>query len=234
MAERNLRPRQDRNYAEALSADDVIFEDAVDTDPQRLLEPWGSRAPTPRGRGNFTLRPAVLRNRLAAVQQEPVVQAAPAVPAVPVAAAIMPDNQPAALPPMLQGNYDVQCDEDGPNAMENAERKLKAVVWDRSDLSFFFGQAEIKMKSAGVKRNFTKMQVLTTILPKNVIDECKRILRKEESDFPNRDSYRQLKREILRIFGPSEEEGYERAIARVMSGKPSTLGRAIINDICPQ
>ena len=88
------------------------------------------------------------------------------------------------------------------------------------------------MKKAGVKSNFTKLQVLSTILPKKVQDEIKSILRKQESEFPRKDAYLQAKTEILKIFGPCEGASCERALSRVLSGKPSQLCKALINDLC--
>ena len=70
------------------------------------------------------------------------------------------------------------------------------------------------------------------MLPKNVLDQVKPLLRKEESDFVNNDAYLQLKREVLRIFGPKPSAAIDRALGRVLVGKPSDLARALVDDIC--
>ena len=88
------------------------------------------------------------------------------------------------------------------------------------------------MKSNGVKKNYTKLEVLTSLIPKRVQDEVKPLLCMEEDEFPNKDAYYQVKCEIKRIFGPSEASQYQRAMSRVLSGKPSQLARALINDMC--
>ena len=144
-----------------------------------------------------------------------------------------PIMAPAAPAPKLTGNYDAQCDADGANAMENACRNIKGVAFNENDLNFFFNQVEIKLQMSGVKKNFTKLQAISTILPPNVTEEIKDILRKREDEFPDRDAYLQLKSEITQIFGQPPEADFERAMSRVLSGKPSQLGRAIVNDICP-
>ena len=54
-------------------------------------------------------------------------------------------------------------------------------------------RVEIQMKSNGVKKNFTKLEVLTTILPNEVIEEIKPLLRKQESEFTNNDAYKQVR-----------------------------------------
>ena len=55
-------------------------------------------------------------------------------------------------------------DEDG--ALAKALHLCEKVEWDPNDLSFFFNRMEIKMTVAKVKKNYTKFQVLSTILPR--------------------------------------------------------------------
>ena len=38
---------------------------------------------------------------------------------------------------------------------------------------------------------------------------------------------------MLKIYGPKAEDAYIRAQNRVLSGKPSQLGKALVDDICP-
>ena len=89
------------------------------------------------------------------------------------------------------------------------------------------------MAAVGVKKNFTKFQVLADILPHNVISQVKPLLRKKETDFaPENKAYKKLKNEVLRIFGPKPEDAVNRALSRVMTGKPSELARVLVNDLC--
>ena len=88
------------------------------------------------------------------------------------------------------------------------------------------------MATVGVKKQYTKFQVLSTIIPAKVQNEVKPLLVLKASEFPNHDAYKQLKSEILRIFGPRPEERIERALGRVLTGKPSTLARSLVNDLC--
>ena len=145
-----------------------------------------------------------------------------------------PVNAPPLRPPpeVIMTNYDEENGEDGANAMQNAVQYLKGYAWNQDNLKFYFGQVEIKMKCAGVKKSFTKLQVLSTILPHQVILEVEHILSKQETEFAENDAYLQLKREILRIFGPSNNAAFERAMSRVLTGKPSQLARSYINDMC--
>ena len=130
-------------------------------------------------------------------------------------------------------NYDAaHADDESEHAMEKAVNALKNKVWNEQDLAFYFSQVEIKMKSAGVKSNFTKLQVLSTILPQKVEDTIKNLLKKQESEFTNKDGYLQAKKKIIRIFGPHESADFERAFNRVLTGKPSQLANDLIDDLC--
>ena len=147
------------------------------------------------------------------------------------------DQQPE-LPPeqadiMPTTNYDAHhADDEAANAMEKAVNLLKNFPWTEEDIKFYFSQVEVKMKSAGVKSNFTKLQVLSTILPPKAINAIKNILKKQESEFTNKDAYLQAKTKLIRVFGPCENADFERAMARVMTGKPSQLAEELINDLC--
>ena len=129
-------------------------------------------------------------------------------------------------------NYDSLNGVDDDKAMQNATAALRNFKFMEDDLTFFFQQLEIKMKSNGVKKNFTKLEVLTTVLPVHVINGIKPILRKQEDEFPANDAYLQAKKEVMRLFGPSEESHFQKAMSRVLSGKPSQLANDLINDMC--
>ena len=139
------------------------------------------------------------------------------------AAAAMPD-------PVV--NFEDENAVDDAGAFKDACNRLERLVWQDHDVTFFFQQVEIKMKAAGVRNNYSKFQALANILPMKVIDEVKPLLCKQEADFANNDAYKQLKREILRIFGPKPTKAIERALQRTLTGMPSQLARALVNDIC--
>ena len=62
---------------------------------------------------------------------------------------------------------------DDAGALKDALRSLDRLEWDDNDVKFFFQQAEIKMDASGVKKQYTKFQVLSSIIPKKVQDEVK-------------------------------------------------------------
>ena len=154
-------------------------------------------------------------------------------PAAAAAALLVPDPplQEAEMAPPV--NYDAKHEDDeAPGAMEKAVNMLRNFPWTEDDLHFYFAQVEVKMKSAGVKSNFTKLQVLSTVLPPKAINSIKNILKRQESEFPNKDAYLQAKNKLIRVFGPCENADFERAMGRVMTDKPSQLAEELIGDLC--
>ena len=117
------------------------------------------------------------------------------------------------------------------NCLENGIRALKGYEFDEQDLKFYFQQCELRMQEAGVKKNYTKFQVLVAILPKKVIDQVKPLLRKDETEL-GATPYKTLKTQIIKRFGPPQNADFERAMGRVLSGKPSELCRNLIDDLC--
>ena len=144
-----------------------------------------------------------------------------------------------ALPPQQLDrmvNFDEQTlaagEVEDEKALDNCIRALRNLEFDENDLKFYFIQAELKMRQSVVKKNYTKFLVLTSILPKRVTDEVKSLLSKEENEL-GVTPYKTLKTKIFNIFGKPQNADFERAMARVLTGKPSQLCNAIINDLCP-
>ena len=63
-------------------------------------------------------------------------------------------------------------------------------------------------------------------------NEVKSMLIKQETEFTDNNAYKLLKTKILRIFGPKANAAVDRALTRVLVDKPSSLARALVNDIC--
>ena len=137
---------------------------------------------------------------------------------------IMPDAAPVI--------FEDENGADDAGALREACQSLTKLEWDNNDVKWFFNRAETRMKMAGVKKNYTKFQILSEIIPKLVQDEVKPLLQMGEDEFPNHDGYKQLKKEIFRIFGPKPEEAAARALNRVLVGQPSSLARALTSDLC--
>ena len=143
----------------------------------------------------------------------------------------LPAGENTDMPPIVNFE-DENVDDVDANAMMNACRQLEKLTWAKDDLQFVFASFELRAAACGVKKNYTKFQVLSSILPPDVQQEVKHLLIMQATEFPNGDAYKQLKKEILRIFGPKKCSGVNRALGRVLTGLPSQLARALVNDIC--
>lgn len=132
-------------------------------------------------------------------------------------------------------NYDEQVlargEVEDDKALDNAIRAMQRLEFDEKDLQFFFQQAELKMKAAAIKAQYTKFQALTAILPRKVQEAVKSLLRKQENELGNT-PYKSLKTKIFQIFGPPKNAAFERAMSRVLSDTPSQLCRSLIDDMC--
>ena len=66
---------------------------------------------------------------------------------------------------------------DDAGALGNGLRSLEKLEWNENDLPFFFNRVETRMGSAGVKKNFTKFQILSEILPSRIQNQViKRVI----------------------------------------------------------
>ena len=121
---------------------------------------------------------------------------------------------------------------DNANALSEALRHLSNFAFEQDDLGFYFNQIETKMAAAGVKKNFTKLQVLSSIIPPHVTKEVKSVLRKGEEEFGENMPYKVLKREIISIFGKKGHKNVEEALNLVITDRPSTLARELVDKLC--
>ena len=85
----------------------------------------------------------------------------------------------------------------------------------------------------GVKSQWSKREVLHSLLPENVQVKVKHILKKDQSNAGDT-PYKTLKLELLKIFAPKPEAAFEAAMSRKLSNfdSPSALAKAIIDDLC--
>ena len=193
--------------------------------PRRLLHPDPPPVPEVLAAAGRQLREFPgRRERL----EERIANHVPRVPRPPPQPPVMPD------PPAVIISFEDEDGVDDNRALQEACRNVERVEWDDNDIKFFFAKVEIKMSAVGVRKQYTKFQVLSTVLPKKIEDEVKGLLVMTEAEFPQKDAYKQLKTEILRIFGPKPEDAVERALNRVLTDKPSTLARGLVNDLCKQ
>ena len=115
---------------------------------------------------------------------------------------------------------------------EDAWKKEIRLKFDIHDVEYWFNSVESLMKKYGINRQWDKKSAIVPCLPDEVVEECKPILRLSEED-AGPSIYGDLKKEILSLYGPKEEDAFQQAMALKMVGKPSALGKQLIHKICP-
>ena len=128
-------------------------------------------------------------------------------------------------------NFEDENGADGVKAIEFT-RTLQ-IQYNPSDVKFWFTQLETEMETCEVKSQWLKRVVLVKNLPAKVQEDVKRWLVLQKAEAPP-DLYKQIKKEILRIHAPKNEDAFKKALSRVLVALPSQLGATLINDICDQ
>ena len=124
---------------------------------------------------------------------------------------------------------------DETDAADDAEawKKELKLKFDQSDVKYWFNAVESQMKKFGINRQWSKKDAIVPLLPDEVVEELKPILRLSE-DEAGALIYKDLKTEILSLYGPREEDAFKKAMAlRLGSGRPSALGKKLIHVLCP-
>ena len=80
-------------------------------------------------------------------------------------------------------------------------------------------------------RRLTKLEALINLLTPEVTEEVKAIISLDEEE-RGATPYYDLKQELLKLYGPHPEDSFAKATSRVLVGKPSALGKQIVNDFC--
>ena len=126
-------------------------------------------------------------------------------------------------------NFDSLTAENGADAIKNLGQ-IK-VNWDAEDPSYFFQKLETELQIFEVNKQYTKRQALIRLLPDNVGKEFKHLINLQETDAGNV-PYKTLKDALIKAYGPRPGDAFQRALGRVMVGKPSVLLKLLISDIC--
>ena len=144
-------------------------------------------------------------------------------------AAEMPDEAAAEL--ARQQALPVE-DADFENDPKSWEKELK-LKFDKNDVKYWFNVTEAEMKKFGINRQWDKKNALATMLPADITEEVKPILRLTQDEAGDT-IYKDLKTEIISLFGPREEDAFKKAMAlRIGTGRPSAFGKKLIHAICP-
>ena len=98
-------------------------------------------------------------------------------------------------------------------------------------MQFWLQQLENKMRFAGIKSQFLKLQVLTNVLPARFIPPIKSMLRVMD-DEADATCYKRVKTRLLEVFGPKPGDDFEKAANLLLTDKPSMLANEIISLVC--
>ena len=126
-------------------------------------------------------------------------------------------------------DFETEDTADGADA-QKLTASLK-IDFDRTDVEFWFMQLEMHLTTAGVNAQWTKRLLLHKMLPADVVDEVKDLLRKSKAN-AGAHPYKDLKERILETFGIQPEDAFAQAEALMLTGKPSQLLHKLINIVC--
>ena len=115
---------------------------------------------------------------------------------------------------------------------EDAWKKEIKLKFDIHDVRYWFNAVEASMKKFGINLQWSKKDAILPLLPEDVIEECKPILRLTQDEAGSQ-IYHDLKKEILSLYGPRDEDAFQKAIALRLTSTPSALGKKLIHIICP-
>ena len=115
---------------------------------------------------------------------------------------------------------------------DEAWKKELKLKFDRHDVKYWINKTENDMKKFGINSQWSKRSAIEGVLPDDVIDELKPLLRLTEDEAGD-NIYALVRQEILTLFGPREEDAFKKAMSLRLTGKPSALGKQLIHAICP-
>ena len=145
--------------------------------------------------------------------------------------AAAPGGVPAVVEPdlpIMAATFDT---EDKENDSEAWKKEVK-IKFQPHDVEYWFNTVEAQMKKFGINRQWDKKDAIVPLLPDDVVEECKPILRLSQTDAGDQ-VYKNLKDEILSLYGSRDEDAFKQALALKLTGKPSALGKKLIHLICP-
>ena len=110
-----------------------------------------------------------------------------------------------------------------PDDSEAWKKELK-LKFDRHDVLYWINASESDMKKFGINSQWSKKNAIVSMLPPDIVEELKPILRLSEED-QGPHIYKDLRQELLSLFGPRDEDAFKKAIALRLTGRPSALGK---------
>ena len=124
-------------------------------------------------------------------------------------------------------------DENGVDDLDYYKKlsSLKNRNFNKNEVQFWFTAFETSLKHMGVKSQWSKREVLHSLLSDEVQVVVKHILKKDQANAGEL-PYKSLKLELLKKYAPKPEAAFERALSRTLTSTPSALLSSLIDDIC--
>ena len=128
-------------------------------------------------------------------------------------------------------NFDQKNEDNGADAIKSLGQ-IK-VNWDAENPRYFFQKLETELQIFSINKQFTKRQALIRCLPDDIAKEFMHLVTLQETEAGDL-SYKTLKDALIKAYGPRPGDAFQRAMNRVMVGKPSVLLKLLTSDICSQ
>ena len=234
---RNWNPLNPPINEQSSDDDHNNYESAGENDPNNLVSPnRPHQSPTASPRALLRPDPPPVEEVLAEVQQQ--LQALPnrqqrvanrnavrqAQEAAAAAAAAAVVEEPAAMVDIDQENA-----QDGDKAQEHA-RHIK-VEFTPADVIFWFSQLEAEFLLAQIKSQWLKKTVLQRNLPNQQKEDVKSYLTLTQTQ-AGADIYFKIKTKLIKLYAPTPQASYRKALTRTLVGLPSQLGYQLMDDVC--
>ena len=132
-------------------------------------------------------------------------------------------------PEIIMAPYDQENGTDGDGATK-AVFNIKQEC-DPKKIKLWFQVLENKMQFAQINAQWTKLQVLTTVLPASLLTHIEAFAAVPQASAGST-CYYEAKLRLIEIYGEKPHESYEKATKLVLATTPSELARRIIDLIC--
>ena len=130
---------------------------------------------------------------------------------------------------IVMANFDELDADNGADAIKSLGQ-IK-VNWDGENPKYFFQKLETELQIFSINKQFTKRQALIRCLPDEVAKEFMHLVTLQETEAGTQ-SYKTLKTALVKAYGPRPGDAFQKAMNRVMVGKPSVLLKLLVSDIC--
>ena len=129
----------------------------------------------------------------------------------------------------IMAPYDQENGTDGEGATKNMFNiRLEC---DTKKMKLWFQVLENKMQFAQIRAQWTKLQVLTTVLPANLLGHIESFAALPQAS-AGATCYYQAKIRLINMYSEKPQESYDKAARLVLATTPSELARQITDLIC--